>query len=231
MTPFSRDAFWDRPEMAERMGNRPPDDRMIDLLEAPPSERRRVLDVGCAGGRNAEWLAQHGHDVWAFDAAATMVAATRERVTRHLGSEDARKRVRQAEVEDDDAWRPDGHADFDLVLALGVLQDLPDEVVFRSAVGRIAAALTPGGRVLVANFGPDSQPEGTPLSPVADRAHVYLGFAKGGRRMTLPDAATLDAWFVEAGLVPDVATTASVRPTEAGSRTTLNASYRRAFNT
>lgn len=217
--------------MAERMGNRPPDDRMIDLLGVAPAERQRVLDVGCAGGRNTEWLVQHGHDVWAFDAAATMVAATRERVARHVGNEEAQKRVCQAVLEEEAAWRPDGHADFDLILALGVLQDLPDEAAFRSAVRRIAAALTPGGRVLVANFGPDSRPEGTPLSTIDGHDHVYLGFAKGGRRMTLPDLATLDAWFLDAGLVLDAQTTSSVRATDEGTRTTLNACYRRELKT
>lgn len=229
MTAFARDAFWDRPEMAERMGNRPADGRMIERLEAV-ARRQRVLDVGCAGGRNTEWLAQHGHDVWAFDAAATMVAATRTRVAAVLGSAEAERRVRQTEIDDEGAWTPDGHRDFDLILTLGVLQDLPDETAFRAAIARIATALTPDGRVLVANFGPDSQPDGTPLIPVEGHAHVYLGFAKGDRRMTLPDLATLDGWFRDGGLEPETPTTSAVRPTEAGSRTTLNACYRRSLN-
>lgn len=226
MTPLPRDVFWDRPEMAEKMGNRPPDERMIALLEGAPTPRR-VLDVGCAGGRNAEWLAREGHDLWAFDAAPTMVEATRERVAAHLGADEARRRVRQAEIEDPTAWAPDGRGDFALLLALGVLQDLPDEATFRGAIDRIVAALAPGGRVLVANFGPDSRPDGSDLEPVDGHDHVYLGFAKGGRRMTLPDVTTLDRWFVEAGLTAEERTTVATRSTGEGSRTTLNAHYRK----
>lgn len=225
MTPLPRDVFWDRPEMAEKMGDRPPDDRMIALLEGADAPLR-VLDVGCAGGRNADWLARHGHDLWAFDAAATMIDATRERVARRLGPEEARRRVRQAEIEDPAAWAPDGRGDFDLVLALGVLQDLPSEATFRSAIDRIVRALVPGGRVLVANFGPDSRPDGSELERLEGHDHVYLGFAKGGRRMTLPDAVTLDRWFADAGLRPEEPTTVAERPTEHGVRTTINGRYR-----
>lgn len=222
-----RDAFWDRPEMAARMGDRPADDRMVRLLEEEAgADVRRVLDVGCAGGRNAAWLSERGYDVWAFDAAATMVEATRARVAAFLGEAEADRRVRQAEMEEDAAWRPEGRGDFDLVLVLGVLQDLPDGAAFRAAIARIAAVLRPGGWVLVANFGPDSAPDGRPLEPVAAHPHVYRGFAKGGRRMTLPDVATLDAWFAEAGLEREVETTVATRRTEKGVRTTLNARYR-----
>jgi SAM-dependent methyltransferase len=225
LTRLPRDVFWDRPEMAARMGDRPADGRMVALLQEHP-DVRRVLDVGCAGGRNADWLAERGYDVWAFDAAATMVGATRDRVAAHLGRSEAQRRVRQAEVEDDAAWAPDGRGDFDLILALGVLQDLPDAATFRAALRHLAGALAPGGRVLVANFGPDSRPEGTPLQPIPGEAHAYLGFAKGGRRMTLPDPATLDRWFAEVGLRPEVPTAVAQRPTEAGTRTTINARYR-----
>lgn len=227
MTPLPRDVFWDRPEMAARMGNRPADDRMVALLEEWP-EIRRVLDVGCAGGRNADWLAERDYDVWAFDAAATMVDATRDRVAPHLGRSEAQRRVRRAEVEDDGAWAPDGRGAFDLILVLGVLQDLPDEDAFRAALRHLAGALAPGGRALVANFGPDSRPDGTALERFAGHEHVYLGFAKGGRRMTLPDPATLDRWFAEVGLRPEVPTTVAERPTEQGVRTTINGRYRAA---
>jgi SAM-dependent methyltransferase len=225
LTRLPRDVFWDRPEMAARMGDRPADGRMVALLEEDPSVRR-VLDVGCAGGRNADWLAARGYDVWAFDAAATMVDATRERVAVHLGRSEAQRRVRRAEVEDDAAWAPDGRGDFDLILVLGVLQDLPDGATFRAALRHLAGALAPDGRVLVANFGPDSRPEGVPLAPIPGEAHAYLGFAKGGRRMTLPDPVTLDAWFAEVGLHPEVPSRVAERPTEHGVRTTINARYR-----
>jgi hypothetical protein len=63
------------------------------------------------------------------------------------------------------------------------------------------------------------------LDRLAGHEHVYLGFAKGGRRMTLPDPGTLDAWFAAAGLLPIEATTVALRTLENGTRTTINALY------
>ena len=219
------DAFWDTPEMAARMGDRPPDRRLAALLDEDRGIRR-VLDAGCAGGRNAALLARLGLDVHAFDAAPTMVEATRGRVAAILGEEEARRRVRLGRLEDPASWRPDGGAPFDLVLALGVLQDLPDEAATRRAIRLATCALRPGGRVLVANFGPDSRPAGVPLEPVAGHPHVRLGFAKGERRMTLPDAGTLDAWFAAEGLETEVPTEVVRTATEMGVRVTVNARYR-----
>jgi SAM-dependent methyltransferase len=218
--------FWNTAEMAARMGDRPPDERMLRLLDEEPSIRR-VLDAGCAGGRNAAVLAERGLDVHAFDAASAMVAATRARLAPLLGEAEAERRVRLARAEDPEAWRPDGGGAFDLILALGVLQDLPDAATVRRAIQHAADALRPGGWVLVANFGPGSRPAGRPLEAVEGAPHVYLGFAREERRMTLPDAATLDAWFEAAGLPPDVPTEASRRPTDEGERVTFNARYRK----
>ncbi len=221
------DAFWNTPEMAARMGDRPPDERMLRLLEREP-RIAHVLDAGCAGGRNAAALAERGVDVHAFDAASAMVEATRARLTPLLGQAEAARRVRLARLEDPAAWRPDDAGPFELILALGVLQDLPDEASVRGAIRLAAGALAPGGRILVANFGPDSRPAGVPLEPVAGHEHVYLGFAKGERRMTLPNAATLDAWFEAEGLRPEVPTEAVRKATDAGERVTINAFYRAA---
>lgn len=217
-------AFWDTPEMAARMGDRPPDRRLAALLDEDPGIRR-VLDVGCAGGRNAALLAERGLDVHAFDAAPTMVEATRARIAAILGEAEADRRVRRGRLEEPASWRPDGGAPFDLVVALGVLQDLPDEAATRRAIRLARGALRPGGRVLVANFGPRSRPADVPLEPVKGHPHVYLGFAKGERRMTLPDAATLDAWFAAEGLEAEVPTEAVRTATERGERVTLNGRY------
>lgn len=222
----ARDAFWNRREMALRMGDRPPDERLVALLDACP-DVKRVLDVGCAGGRNTVLAAERGLDVHAFDAADVMVAFTRERLEPIVGPDEARWRVRLARLEDEDAWRPAAEAPFHLIVALGVLQDLPGELAVRTATVRMAEALIPGGRVLVANFGPDSRPAGTPLVPVDAAPHVYLGFAHDDRRMTLPDASTLATWFEAAGLLTDGPSEVRTRPTDEGVRTTITARFRK----
>lgn len=186
---------------------------------APPPTPR-VLDVGCAGGRNTVWLAQQGADVWALDGSTAMVAETRRRLADELGGSEAQERVRLGEMRDLSA-----HADdtFDLVLALGVLQDARTYAEWEDALSEISRVLRPGGLCLVANFAPGSQPEGAPLTPVPGERNVWLGFGPAGRRMSLPDVADLDAGFARRGMLPALAT-AEVRVTmPRGYRITLNA--------
>jgi len=226
VTQWERDAFWDRPEMAERMGNRPPDHRFVALADRG-LDLEPILDVGCAGGRNTAFAAERGLKVIAFDVAATMVAATRARLAPHLGEHLAEERVRQLDLSSlGDVW-PASEGPFGLILALGVLQDLPDAAAFERALQDLFDLCKPGGLVLIANFGADSQPDGVPLRPLEGSPHVYLGFGHGGRPMTMPDPSTLDAWAQAAGFEVDVPTDVRTAETEAGFRTTLNAQYRR----
>ena len=112
------DAFWEDPEKVEEFARKPPDHRLQALIEAEPDPRRlRALDVGCAGGRNAAFLAENGVDVVATDGSAAMVERTRERLAGLLGPEAAAERVIRATM-DVMPWAAD--ASFDLVVALGI---------------------------------------------------------------------------------------------------------------
>ncbi len=58
-------------------------DRYVERAEKnlwPPTAGKRVLDAGCAGGANAEWLLEHGASVVAVDITPRMVELTRRRV-------------------------------------------------------------------------------------------------------------------------------------------------------
>lgn len=228
--------MWERPEVVARFAARPPDRRLQALFAGegtlapvraawmPTSRRPAVLDVGCAGGRNSVWLVEHGADVHAVDASAAMVVATRERLARSLGADEAERRVQRRGMRDLRCF-PDGA--FDLVLALGVLQDAGDRREFDDALDEVARVLRVDGLCLVANFGPDSRPDGAPLRAVAGKRDVWTGFGAGERRMTLPDRAGLDAAFLERALRPAVATERVRVETPRGYRTTLNALYRK----
>ena len=112
------DDFWEDPAQVTRFAEREADLRLAALLPsfAHPA-RTRVLDLGCAGGRNAALLASEGFDVHALDASAAMVAHTRERLAALLGVAEAERRVRQGRMDDLSAY-PAAH--FDLVIALGI---------------------------------------------------------------------------------------------------------------
>ncbi len=217
-------SFWERPEVVARFAARAADLRLVAMLGEEGGEGLRCLDLGCAGGRNATFLAQAGADVWALDASAAMVAATRERLALPLGPQEAERRVLRGKMDDLGAF---GDATFDLVVALGVYQDAADVREFGRAVAETARVLRPGGRALVATFSPDGRPGGEPPVAVQGRSHVYLGHAHDGRPMTLLRESELDALFASHGLEPLAPTRAVRVETERGYRITLNALYRR----
>jgi len=232
-TPTKAADMWERPEVAARFAQRPPDHRLVKLLDGEgayarireawgASEAPKVLDLGCAGGRNTVWLAQNGADVHALDASRTMVAEARRRLAAVLGADEAERRVRRGFMHDLSAFASGA---FDLVVALGVLQDAQDDAEWHQALAELARVLRRGGLALVANFAPDSVPDGAPLTRVAGTQDGWLGFGSPDRRMTLPDLEGLDAHFLQHGLVPALPTERVKVETAGGHRVTLNALY------
>ena len=215
--------FWDQPETVERFAHRAPDHRLTRLLKgvAHPSGFR-VLDLGCAGGRNTVLLAEGGFDVWAADASAPMVSRTREAIRPLLGEEEARRRVQVGRM--DDLSRFEDGA-FDLVVALGLYQNAESLTEWDAALDETVRVLAPGGRVLVAHFTPEVDLTGESTRPVPGQPHVFEGLPGG--RAVLVDADTLDAAMAHRGLDPDEPIETVRVETERGRRVTVNALYRK----
>lgn len=217
------ESFWDDPEIVERFADRPPDERLRALIEALDEadlSSFRVLDLGCAGGRNTRFLAERGVDVHALDASRAMVDHTRARVAEVLGAREAEERVVMGSMSE--LGRFDDHG-FDLVVALGVIQSAQSLEEWDRTLSEVARVLRPGGRILVANFAPDSRPEGRPLEQPAGTRHVFLW--RDGRPMVLMDAAEHDDAFAAHGFHP-VDETETVRVSKKGGyRFTVNAFY------
>ena len=214
---------WNEPEQVERFAVREPDHRLAALWEGVPDPAAvRVLDLGCAGGRNTEALAARGFDVQALDAAEAMVAHTRARLTPIVGADEAERRVVLGEMRDLSAWAAGA---FDLVVALGVLHQAQDEEEWYASLAEIVRVLAPGGRVLVSNFAPGTGPVETPLALVPGTSFVHEGFR--GDHLCLRRAADLDADFRSLGLEADVATAIVEREGDGRRRVTVNALYRR----
>lgn len=213
--------FWERPEVVEQFASRAPDHRLVRLVEeyARP-EAIRVLDLGCAGGRNAVLLAERGFDVWAVDASAAMVERTRERVTSILGRDRARERVRVGRMDDLSFFADES---FDLVVALGVYHSAESMAEWERAVAETARVLKPRGRVLVNHFTPEVDLTGEGVRPVVGEPGVYEGLADG--RGVLLEADALDAAMARHGLLPVVRSETVRVATERGRRVSVNALY------
>ncbi|MFW6206096.1 MAG: class I SAM-dependent methyltransferase [Gemmatimonadota bacterium] len=216
------DEFWEDPERVERFAERDPDHRLVALVEEYGDPGAvRVLDLGCAGGRNTVFLAERGFDVWALDASAAMVERTRDRLAGLMGEEEVRRRVRRRRMDDLSEY-PDHR--FDLVVSLGVQHSARTWAEWERAAAETARVLVPGGRLLFTQFTPDVDLTGEGVTSVPGEPHVYTGFPAG--RAVLVDAETLDRELATRGLRPEVPSeTVRVDLEDGGRRVSVNALY------
>jgi SAM-dependent methyltransferase len=214
---------WEHPDTVERFARRDPDHRLVKLVQeydAPGSTR--VLDVGCAAGRNTEPLARWGFDVFALDTSRAMVERTRGRVAEVLGADEAQRRVRVGRMDELGAFE-DGSVH--LLLALGIFQEAESYEEWTRTLSEAVRVLAPGGRLLIANFSPRSQPRGKSLEPVPGEPFVYQW--PDGRGATLLEPEDLDAEMALHGLEAEVPTQAVEAQRERGWRVTVNGLYRK----
>lgn len=110
------------------------------LLRGRITPAMRVLDAGCGGGRNSEYLMRHGASVFGVDSDADEVEMIREvarRVAPHLPAENfSVGRL-------DDLVFPNAH--FDAVICSAVLHFSEDEENFEAMMSEMWRVLAPGG--------------------------------------------------------------------------------------
>jgi len=99
-----------------------------------------ILELGCGTGRVALHVARHGHEVWAVDVDADLVATTRERA-RGLPVHTERVDVRRLDLE---------HKFGLVIAAMQFVQMIGDEAARAEVLRRVAAHLEPGGRLAAA---------------------------------------------------------------------------------
>lgn len=107
--------------------------------EAPASQGRRALVVGCGLGDDAQELAARGFAVVAFDLSATAIDWCRRRFP------DSSADFQVANVLE---LPPEWHKAFDLVVEIYTLQVLPPELRQEAATA-IADTVAPGGSLVV----------------------------------------------------------------------------------
>ncbi len=215
--------FWERPEVVAQFAERDPDQRLVLFLDRYPDPgRTRVLDLGCAAGRNTVLLAGRGFDVHALDSSAAMVEETRRRLVPLLGEAEARLRVRLGAMDDLSAFAP---ASIDLVVALGILHNAGSWAEWQRTAAELARTIRPRGHLLVAQFSPAVDLTGEGVQQVDGEPHLYLGLHD--RAGILLRADELDAELVPFGFRPEVPTTVGETRTEKGRRVSVNGLYRK----
>jgi SAM-dependent methyltransferase len=214
--------FWERLETVAWFAARPPDERVVATFSVSPP-RTRVLDLGCAAGRNADWLARAGLDVHAIDASEAMVRHTRTRLEPIVGRRDAARRVRRGDMVD-----LGDHADasFDAVIAIGLLPGARSESAWHRAVAEIARVLAPEGQLLLTHFTPNDASGDRPLERMPGQSHVYR-HVFDDRPAVLLTRDELDQLMAGHGLVPATPTRLAQATTMTGHRPVLNGRFRK----
>ncbi len=217
-------SIWEDGESVEKFARRDPDLRLLEILDRHDEPARlRVLDLGCAAGRNTEVLARRGCNLQALDGSRAMVAYTRQRIAAILGESEARRRVRRGRMHDLGDF---ANAAFDLVVALGIYHCAADAWEWSRTLDESARILAPGGQLLVAVFTPETDLHGTGIQPIPGEPHVYSGFSSG--RTYLVDAPTLDAEMARRTLLPILPSETVRVALERGRRVVVNALYEKA---
>lgn len=223
MTRGGADSFWETEEAVERFTGKQPDVRLLELLQGYPEPGNvRVLDVGCAAGRNTLVLAELGFDVYAIDSSVPMVGRTRERVAGVMGPDEAERRITPGRMED---LRRFEDASVQVLVALGVLHQATSETQWNGAIREMSRCLAPGGVLLVAAWSPRSRPHREAIQRVPGEKHLYEGFHTGTHYLV--EAPELDTALAGAGFTTVVPTEEVRVDTENGWRVTINALYRR----
>ena len=152
---FGKD-FWEERYGGHSAGHRrEPNPQLV--AEVADLRAGEALDAGCGEGAEAIWLAERGWRVTAVDIAAGAL----DRARRHAESLDARVASRIDWREADlTTWAPpEGH--FDLICSLYVHPAGPPGELFR----RLAAAVAPGGTLLVVAHDPSDVDHGGGHAP------------------------------------------------------------------
>jgi len=121
-------------------------DRAVEHFQADPAATEPLagliaLDIGCGGGLVAEPLARMGARVTAVDADPAAIDAARE----HAAARGVDVDYRVGAIEDLAA----AGVEFDLVLALEILEHVADRAAFLAMLGRLVA---PGGLLILSTL-------------------------------------------------------------------------------
>ena len=130
--------WWEQHNQEQPTGHVSPGPQLVaEVADLPPGT---ALDAGCGTGADAIWLASRGWQVTAVDASSTAVGRAQKLTAQQESAIAQRITWLTADLT---SWEPSHR--YDLVTSQYVHPDLP----FDQFVARLAAAVVPGGTLLV----------------------------------------------------------------------------------
>ncbi len=134
--------FWNNSEIVKEFSETKASPYWIAFLKDFKKQfSYKVLDLGCGGGRNTEFLVKSGFNTWACDFYTSMLKTTRKKVASLVGAKEANKRVIKASM----FKLPFKKEYFDIIIANGVYHNTNSIEEFVSAVKETARVLKKGG--------------------------------------------------------------------------------------
>mgnify|MGYP001564019412 CR=1 FL=1 len=140
--------FWNDPTIVKEFYNHPPAPYWKHFLGSIKNiQKIKILDLGCGAGRNTEFIASAGFDIWACDAHAAMVNTTKIRLTPLL-REKTEKRIVCSNM----LKLPFPDNFFDIIIAHGLYHNAYSVSEFKKAINESARILKDGGFLCVNVF-------------------------------------------------------------------------------
>ncbi len=139
--------FWNNKKIVEKFASDKPSKYLLSFFKRIKKyDRKKVLDIGCGGGRNVEMLLCLGFDVYGCDLNSAMVRCTKKRVLNLKGK--SAKNIISASM----SALPYPDNLFSFVVSNGVLHNAKNFKEFNLAIYEISRVLKSNGYLILNTF-------------------------------------------------------------------------------
>ena len=139
--------FWNNSEQVSSFGEKKPAKFLTDFFsKIDNSSNKKVLDIGCGGGRNTELLYNLGFDIFACDLHDEMVKFTKQRISR-LNKEKTERIISASMLS-----LPYADKTFDYIISNGVFHNVNCLEEFNKSTEEAVRVLKNNGKLILNMF-------------------------------------------------------------------------------